>query len=136
MVAPERSGRADSGAYIVQPARGAPSGTKKPASMIEPASSASQNDHMLMRGNAMSCVSSGGLLGGPGLILLGRVHEDACPHPVVPHPAQLGAADLILARLGGLEPGHDVHAGHRVLLQAPLRHEEGVNHVLCRELDG
>src|SRR5882762_2296587 len=55
-VAPDRSGRAESGAYIVQPARGAPSGTKKPASMIRPASNASQKDHMLMRGNAMSCV--------------------------------------------------------------------------------
>ncbi len=55
IVAPERSGRAESGAYIVQPARGAPSGTKKPASMIRPASSASQKDHMLIRGNAMSC---------------------------------------------------------------------------------
>src|SRR5260370_9450253 len=54
--APEKSCRADSGAYIVQPARAAPSGTNKLDSITSPPAKNDQNDHMLMRGNAMSCV--------------------------------------------------------------------------------
>src|SRR5947208_15046799 len=54
--APERSCRADRGAYIVHPARAAPSGTNKLDSITSPAAKNDQNDHMLMRGNAMSCV--------------------------------------------------------------------------------
>ena len=53
--APERSCRAESGAYIVQPARAAPSGTNRLANITRPPAKALQNDHMLMRGNAMSC---------------------------------------------------------------------------------
>src|SRR2546430_7891931 len=54
--APEKSCRADSGAYIVHPARAAPSGTNRLDSITSPAAKNDQNDHMLMRGNAMSCV--------------------------------------------------------------------------------
>src|SRR2546421_10731177 len=54
--AAERSCRAESGAYIVHPACAAPSGTKRLASITRPAAKNDQNDHMLMRGNAMSCV--------------------------------------------------------------------------------
>src|SRR2546429_7958533 len=52
--APERSCRADSGAYIVHPARAAPSGTNRLDSHTGPAAKNNQNDHMVMRGNAMS----------------------------------------------------------------------------------
>src|SRR5207302_3423671 len=54
--APERSCRADRGAYIVHPARAAPSGTNRLDNITRPAAKNDQNDHMLMRGNAMSCV--------------------------------------------------------------------------------
>src|SRR6184192_585641 len=54
--APEESCRADSGAYMVHAARAAPSGTNRLESITSPAAKNDQNDHMLMRGNAMSCV--------------------------------------------------------------------------------
>ncbi len=55
---PERSCRADSGVYIVQPARAAPSGTNMLANIRMPATNADQKDAMLMRGNAISCAPS------------------------------------------------------------------------------
>src|SRR5438876_9024252 len=43
--APEKSCRADSGAYIVHPARAAPSGTNRLDSITSPAAKNDQNDH-------------------------------------------------------------------------------------------
>src|SRR3989449_7858897 len=54
--APDKSCRAERGTYIVQPARAAPSGTNRLASITSPAAKNDQNDHMLMLGDAMSCV--------------------------------------------------------------------------------
>src|SRR5438552_15106150 len=54
--APEKSWRAESGTYCVHPARDAPSGTNKLDNITRPPTKNDQNDHILMRGNAMSCV--------------------------------------------------------------------------------
>jgi hypothetical protein len=53
---PDASGMALSGAYWVQPDAEAPPSTAKLASITSPDTKNSQYDHMLRRGNAMSCV--------------------------------------------------------------------------------
>src|SRR5262245_11619895 len=72
----------------------------------------------------------GGALGGePRVELVPGQDVDLAGHLVVAPPAQLGADEVVGAGLGGLEPDRDVHARHRVLLQAEVRHEEAVQDV-------
>ena len=58
-------------------------------------------------------------------------HQQPASHLVVLHAAQLRAGDLVLARLDGGEVDPDRHAGHGVLLDPQLRHEEAVGDVLA-----
>ncbi len=51
----------------------------------------------------------------------------------MPEAAQLGAGDLPVADVGGVEPDLGRHARHRVLLDAKLGEEEGMDHVLAVE---
>src|SRR5262245_15996329 len=57
---------------------------------------------------------------GPRLVVLRGVDVEPAVHRRVAEAAQLGAADLVLAGLGDLEPGRDVVPRHRVLLEAQV----------------
>src|ERR1051325_7385142 len=71
-----------------------------------------------------------GVLLHPGGMLRRRLDHDPRAHETVPDTADLGAQDVELARLRGLEPARDVATGIRVLLEPEDRHEEAVHDVL------
>src|SRR5919108_3622770 len=73
------------------------------------------------------------LLSRPAVIVFLGVNGHERAHAVVTEAAQLCAAQLVLARLRGLEPDTDVHAGNRVLLDAERGDEERMDGILGRE---
>src|SRR6266571_3742373 len=75
------------------------------------------------------------VLGHPLGVVLRRVGVDPAPHTGMTEAAQLRAGPLVLARLHDVEPHADLAPGHGVLLDAELRHEEAVDHVLRLEID-
>src|ERR1044072_6512397 len=74
-----------------------------------------------------------GVLLHPGGMLRRRLDHDPRAHETVPDTADLGAQDVELARLRGLEPARDVATGVRVLLGPGARHEEALNGVFRLE---
>src|SRR5258705_5436247 len=67
--------------------------------------------------------------------LLGRIDQHVRSHAVVAEAAELGAGELEVAGLGGLEPDGDQLAPDGVLLHAEHPDVEAVDHVLAGDVD-
>src|SRR6266852_2136482 len=87
------------------------------------------------------CLGSGSLRGSglrpllvvPFFVILGAVHMQPALHAGMAEATQLGARDLVLARLVGLEPRINFSARHRVLFEAQVRQEEAVDDIVRLE---
>src|SRR5712691_7745923 len=65
----------------------------------------------------------------PFFVIFGAVYMQPASHAGVAEATQLGARDLVLARLVGLEPRINFSTRHGVLLEAQVRQEEAVDDI-------